>query len=147
MRRKLILHDVPFWVPSDALFFITVCGLPRRQNQFCHGDVAQAMIESVVTRWRLEQWYPVIFLCMPDHVHLIVGFGEDTEMESSLASWKRYAARHLGVRWQRGYFEHRIRHDESADEKIEYVRMNPVRAGYVERPEDWPYVWTCQDVR
>src|SRR5882724_10125085 len=36
-------------------------------------------------------------------------------------------------------FDRLLRSDESLSEKWEYVRLNPVRAGFVEHSEDWPY--------
>jgi hypothetical protein len=41
--------------------------------------------------------------------------------------------------WQKGFFDHLIRSDESHAEKWKYVRENPVRAGLVAKAEDWPY--------
>jgi hypothetical protein len=41
--------------------------------------------------------------------------------------------------WQPGFFDHLLRHDESYAEKWDYVWRNPVRAGLVAKPEDWPY--------
>lgn len=41
--------------------------------------------------------------------------------------------------WQRGFFDHVLRSDESYAQKWDYVRENPVRAGLVKRAEDWPY--------
>jgi len=38
-----------------------------------------------------------------------------------------------------GGFDRLLRTDESAQEKWAYMRLNPVRAGLVKRPEDWPY--------
>ncbi|MFB3881745.1 MAG: hypothetical protein ACE149_10800 [Armatimonadota bacterium] len=32
-----------------------------------------------------------------------------------------------------------LRSGESYGQKWEYVRMNPVRAGLVANPDDWPY--------
>ena len=44
-----------------------------------------------------------------------------------------------GRAWQDGFFDHLLRNGESYGEKWNYVRMNPVRAGLVAHPEDWPY--------
>jgi hypothetical protein len=44
-----------------------------------------------------------------------------------------------GQIWQTGFFDHVLRHNESYSQKWEYVRQNPVRKGFVSRPEDWPY--------
>ena len=42
--------------------------------------------------------------------------------------------------WQKGFFDHVLRHGESYSQKWNYVRANPVRAGLVSHPEDWPYL-------
>jgi putative transposase len=41
--------------------------------------------------------------------------------------------------WQRGFFDHVLRSDESYAQKWNYVRENPVRAGLVKNPDDWPF--------
>jgi len=41
--------------------------------------------------------------------------------------------------WQRGFFDHVLRSEESYSQKWEYVRENPVRANLVQYPNDWPY--------
>jgi len=41
--------------------------------------------------------------------------------------------------WQPGFFDHVMRNSESYASKWQYVRENPVRAGLVERSEDWLY--------
>jgi REP element-mobilizing transposase RayT len=79
---------------------------------------------------------------MPDHLHLLATVPAETQLEHLLAHWKRHVARTCGVRWQRDFFEHRLRRDEHFEAKLEYLRQNPVRAGLVVRPEDWPHFWT-----
>jgi REP element-mobilizing transposase RayT len=41
--------------------------------------------------------------------------------------------------WQEGFFDHLLRSQESYSQKWDYVRMNPVRAGLSQTPEEWPY--------
>src|SRR6266496_513014 len=41
--------------------------------------------------------------------------------------------------WQEGFFDHVMRNDESYSQKWNYVRENPVRAGFVNSAEEWPY--------
>ena len=41
--------------------------------------------------------------------------------------------------WQAEFFDHILRSSESFFEKWEYMHQNPVRAGLVERSEDWPW--------
>ena len=76
---------------------------------------------------------------MPDHAHMLATFGPDASMEKIVRSWKRHSARYASIRWQRDFFDHRLRNDESFEEKAAYILNNPIRAGLVARSEDWPY--------
>ena len=80
-------------------------------------------------------------LLMPDHLHALVSFPTSKDMKVVLTEWKKYVARDSRISWQRDFFDHRLRNDESLREKEDYIRMNPVRAGLVNRPEDWPHIW------
>jgi hypothetical protein len=48
-----------------------------------------------------------------------------------LGDWKRYAATQQGISW---------RSDESWQAKVNYIRMNPIRAGLIREGEKWPYL-------
>jgi REP element-mobilizing transposase RayT len=83
---------------------------------------------------------------MPDHIHLFAAFNP---LSPSLPAWMKALKGSLsqvlrekdgeGKHWEKDYFDHVMRSEESYREKWEYVWQNPVRAGLVERPEDWPY--------
>jgi len=62
-------------------------------------------------------------------------------MTTVISSFKALVAKRARVKWQRDFFEHRLRGDESLDEKANYIRMNPVRKGLVGDPGDWPWKW------
>jgi len=78
---------------------------------------------------------------MPDHLHGLISFGRDVAMRRVVADWKRFLARERGIEWQRDFFDHRIRDDESLTEKWHYIRHNPVRKQLVSEPDEWPYQW------
>jgi hypothetical protein len=48
--------------------------------------------------------------------------------------------------WQADYFDRYLRSSESYSQKWDYVEQNPVRAGLVERFEDWPYRGIIHDL-
>ena len=82
------------------------------------------------------------FVIMPDHIHLFVS----NNSVRDLSQWVRLSKRHLSQtiatsppHWQKGFFDHVIRNSESYDEKWNYVYLNPVRAGLVREPDDWPW--------
>jgi len=64
-----------------------------------------------------------------------------------VTSWKRWTARQLGIHWQRDFFEHRLRHEESRREKADYILQNPVRKGLAAHPEDWSFVYFADGKR
>ncbi len=80
------------------------------------------------------------YVIMPDHVHLIVTSGRNSVV--TIGQWvKAFKAvtADKKFRWQKGFFDHVLRSEESRSEKWDYIRMNPVRAGLVERSVDWLY--------
>ena len=126
---------------EDAVFFITVCCQPRGQNQLCHADIASKLFESIFFRHKWGDWWMHSVLFMPDHMHALASFPSEKDVRTVVTQWKKYAARKFSVNWQRDFFDHRLRSDESLRDKEDYIRMNPVRAGLATQPEDWPYVW------
>jgi len=81
---------------------------------------------------------------MPDHVHLFVRGSDDFQLGPWIGRLKQSLAKHIVLAggptiWQRGFFDHVLRSDESYGQKWNYVRENPVRAGLVTKAEEWPY--------
>ena len=48
--------------------------------------------------------------------------------------------------WQKGFFDHVLRSGESYSAKWEYVRNNPVRAGFASNADAWPYLGEVFDL-
>jgi REP element-mobilizing transposase RayT len=89
------------------------------------------------------------YVIMPDHMHFFVRVPEDMRLGSCVGSLKQTITNHLlsgGATlpvWQRGFFDHLLRSDESYTEKWEYVYQNPVRARLVREAGDWPWAGEC----
>lgn len=97
------------------------------------------------------------FVIMPDHVHAMVWFAEPRVLSRFMKSWKqtsslllkrvlrgvapRYAATIPTTEpfWQPKYYPFNLYSDSKAREKLQYMHLNPVRAGLVERPADWKW--------
>jgi REP element-mobilizing transposase RayT len=142
-RRKSLPHDVPLWVdPQKEIYFISVNCEERSRNQLASPAVAPAIFETVRHRQELFLWWPHLFLIMPDHLHALMSFPpSDKPIKLIVRKWKEWTAKQLGIDWQRDFFEHRLRREESRRQKADYILQNPVRKGLVSRPEDWPYVY------
>ena len=83
---------------------------------------------------------------MPDHLHMLIGVAGDAQLSSSVRDFKRITSRTAKVDWQRNFFDHRLRHDESEDEKAAYIRENPVRAGLIGPNDEWRYSINSDDL-
>src|SRR5690242_7492047 len=83
---------------------------------------------------------------MPDHLHLLVeGASPTADFREAMRQWKQQTAspwkRRTGQRlWQAGYYERVLREHDDTREVVAYMLHNPVRAGLVAIPAEWP--WT-----
>ena len=69
-----------------------------------------------------------------------LGARADAGMLDRLAWLKAgYKTRSTHQFWQEGSHPKEITSDEMMEQKVEYVHNNPVRRGYIERPEHWRY--------
>ena len=132
------------WVlPYDPLFFITFCTQQRRK--LLAADAVHSAFVSFATRAHSQHNIAVgRYVIMPDHVHLFVRRPDDLELGDWVGMLKQALAKNIAITetrpiWQRGFFDHVLRSDESYGQKWNYVRENPVRAGLVTNAEDWPY--------
>ena len=104
-------------------------------------DAAFAAFKNTIAR--LQRWHVIAAVLMPDHLHAVVWPSKrDEAIGEFSALLKRWMRTELDVtwQWQPGCFDHLLRSAESAQEKWEYMRENPVRGGLVARWEDWPYM-------
>src|SRR5690606_6994500 len=129
------------------VFFLTICCQVRGTNQLCRREVSEVTFEAVSFRQRMHRWHMHLLLLMPDHLHALVSFPMQESMRKVIAGFKEITAKGTGVEWQRDFFDHRLRNDESFEEKAHYIRMNPVRKELINRSEDWPWVWSSDETR
>ena len=128
---------------SNPVFFVTVCTY-RRAPLLASSAVNASFVQfgkHAYTKYNIAVGRYVI---MPDHVHLFVRGPDDFELGRWMGALKQFLAKAVACEkrpkplWQRRFFDHVLRSDESYAQKWNYVRDNPVRAGLVARDEDWP---------
>ena len=141
--RKYLPHEIPAWVdPQKETYFVSINCAERGRNQLALPGVADRLFETVRHRQAQFLWWPYVFLLMPDHLHALLSFPPaDKPIKPIVSKWKEWTAKGIGIRWQRDFFEHRLRRDESRREKADYILANPVRNNLVARPEDWLFVY------
>jgi putative transposase len=89
---------------------------------------------------------------MPDHVHLafvpVCGSRGPVPMAEIMQGIKGASAHRInkllnrrGKVWQEESFDRALRTEEQFREKLYYMLENPVRAGLVKNPLDYPWIW------
>ena len=142
---------IPNWLPWEQtlVYFITFC--VERRRPVLTDPRAWDICLTVLAR--LDQWTTLAAIAMPDHLHLLMS---QLNREASVSAFSKWFKRWFDEQycrpsvpdgtptvqtwtWQEGCFDRLLRSDESLSDKWEYLRQNPVRAGLVRDPDDWPY--------
>ena len=138
--RKPLDHSVHYAARFGATYFVTICCANQRRNQLCYPKVSAAVFKTARMYDGRGLWYLELMLLMPDHLHALIAIDGEALLSSLVSNFKRATSRFARIQWQRNYFDHRLRHDESLEEKAAYILNNPVRAGLVHNPGDWRYI-------
>ena len=77
---------------------------------------------------------------------MLIGVPGNAQLSSLIRDFKRITTQIANIAWQRNFFDHRLRRDESLDEKVAYIRENPVRAGLIAESEEWAYAMDASDL-
>ena len=144
IRRNIRLRDFDYSSSSHA-YFITICTYGKKAYFFNNKlrDFAQRSLECRQNNKEIS-----IFCCciMPDHIHLLISLNEDYNQTLSnwVSSFKRFISKtakrdfNINDLWQRNYYDHIIRTEESMYKIAEYILENPVRKNIVQRSEEYP---------
>ncbi len=134
------------WI-EPPIYVVTTCAKNRRPL-FGRPAGAAILIDELTDARRRHGWRVGRFVIMPDHLHFFCAEDEPTgaaSLSRFVGSFKQWTAKRMiasGVAapiWQKQFFDHVLRSPQRYGDKWAYVRENPVRAGLVTRPEDWPY--------
>ena len=129
-----------FQIVKMKYFFITICCDPRGRNQLAVKEVWNVLQETLRHRESLSHWRVPLLLAMPDHLHALCAFDGMRPMRRVNTDFKSWIYRETDMRWQRNFFDHRLRSWESAVEKRKYILNNPVCAKCSGEGESLPYV-------
>ena len=148
MPERIHLKRLARVCMAHPVYFITACTHERRPI------LASAEVLSILRReWEVAKgchgWLVGRYVIMPDHVHFFcteMSDGAPHSLSRFVGAWKEWTAKVMlrtlpatAPVWQKRFFDHVLRSDESYAEKWMYVRDNPVRAGLTVDSESWPF--------
>jgi REP element-mobilizing transposase RayT len=133
------------WI-DQPIYFVTTCTFRRR------AVLATSQIATLLSdEWRdahdRHGWAIGRYVIMPDHVHFFCRAELDAKsLPIFMQKWKQWSSKRMareiklaGSVWQGEFFDHVLRSSESYNQKWDYVKENPVRAGLAKKSDDWPF--------
>jgi putative transposase len=141
---------------DDQLYvhFVTF-GVDRRRRLLDLDQPRRILLGVLNEQLGLQDARCVGFVLMPDHVHLMVWFPEAGQLSKfmhglkrkssfRIRNWYRENAESYSAEfgeadrfWTPKYYSFEVYSDQKLEEKLDYMHLNPVRAGLVERAVDW----------
>lgn len=138
LRRLERLHN------DNPVYFVTFCTESRKailDNETVHNAFLSFCREALSRNIFVGR-----YILMPDHIHLFVKLPPPSENLSAwIKSFKNSLSKCLRAgnvaapHWQKGFFDHVLRSDESYSAKWLYVVENSVRASLAKSWTEWPF--------
>ena len=152
-RYKIYSEETPYFVTTSIVNWVPLLS----NEQYC-----KIILDAILFLQDRRGISLFAYVIMRDHIHCIAS-GQD--LGEKLRLFKSYTARQIldvlkaqkdrnvlkifntendngrneYQLWQEGFYPKQLLGDDMMLQKIDYIHNNPVRAGYVDRPEDWPY--------
>ena len=154
MPTAFYRRNLPHLQNDAKRHFLTFCTL----NRWILPDEAKTFVLQSMLHDHEKILFVDCAVVMPDHAHMIfvpivdegrnemVSLARITQaIKSSSAHIINHRLGRKGRIWQEESFDHVLRCSETLDQKIDYVVNNPVRAGLVTTPTDYPWFWRAPE--
>jgi len=130
---------------AGGIYLITTTTYSR-EPIFLDFRLACAAAAVITDRQSLGDSQLLAWVLMPDHLHLLLRIGMRDTMATVIGRIKSRSAtavKRAGMRcvpvWFGGYHDRAVRQDDDVRRVARYVVANPIRAGLVQRCEDYPF--------
>ena len=143
-RTHLLRFD---YANPNNVYFITLCTY-NRQAYFIDSELAKAIEGEIDYRVTCACEVAIFAYCiMPDHLHMLLKLKGQygRTLQNWVSAFKRYTAREAHARfnieklWQKDFYEHVVRTEESLSQIAQYVVHNPVRKKMVKNWQDYSF--------
>lgn len=128
-------------IQNDQTTLVTIV-THDRERVFAHGPSARECIDTLYRVQQLHVFFIYSFVIMPDHCHVLLKVPSPATMADTIGSFKRNVTMNLArkVLWQSRYH---AAYPRDPVEALRYIHFNPVKAGLVDYPEDYPWSSAC----
>jgi putative transposase len=133
-RKTNRLKDFEYINPF--IYFVTICSYEKNKT-FVNSDIVSEKLKHLEKSADKHNLKVLAYCFMPDHVHLLIG-SNDTEgnlinfiKEFKQKTGYEFKKKHEVNLWQKSFYDHILRKEESVIDLVRYIFNNPVRKGLV----------------
>jgi REP element-mobilizing transposase RayT len=124
----------------EANYFITV-KLEGRGTGLDQPSMTTRIFEEWHRLGAEQTWSLLAGVVMPDHIHLLIQLGQRHALTEAMRLFRGRLSPDLLIlylRWQKAFYEHRLRSPQDITPVIFYIYLNPYRAGLLSQKDMWP---------
>ena len=143
IREKKHRLEPEFYLGIKAVSF-TLC-IKEMKKVFTNQNIFRDFEEILNREMEKSFCDSLIYLFMPDHIHLILQGKEDhSNVLKCVYSFKQKTGYWLSqnipdIKWQKDFYDHIIRNEEDFRNQLSYILNNPVRKGLVDEWQDYKF--------
>ena len=140
---KRIRLEASHYLDPDCRFHVVVRAFPNTRP--FAGDLGELVWENLLAECDRAGVTIVAACLMPDHLHLLAG-PNSQPLDRWVGAFKSYTSKMVRASgysrpvWQRGLYDHLVRDEAEYAAVLQYIRQNPVEAGYVDDSNGWPWL-------
>jgi putative transposase len=143
---------------DDALYIhIITFSCYHRRRLLDHDQTKRIVLGVLTDELHKFEARCVGFVIMPDHIHALIWFPKTGQLSRFMQQWKGRSSKGIkeflfesmpqyvskfpraDLIWQVRFYSFEIHTTEKIEEKLNYMHLNPVRAGLVETASQWQW--------
>jgi REP element-mobilizing transposase RayT len=138
-KLRVTQRHLPHWTLEGAIYFVTM----RLRTRHLNAARIRMILDHIVSGD--NRFYELdAAVVMPDHVHLLLAPVEGYTLSRVMRGIKGTTARMLnlarrrrGLVWRDESFDRIVRRPKEFEEKVNYMYLNPVKAGLTKDPDNY----------
>lgn len=126
---------------GNTTYFIT-CNLDLPLTGLTEEPVATALTAKLSELEGKALWQIRTFVIMPNHFHLLLTLGTDANLSAVMRLFKGGLTplfRERNLRWQKNFYERRLRSGDPLAPVFLYIFLNPHRKSLLSPAQRWPW--------
>ena len=127
----------------ETSFFLTLCTEARIEG-LTRDNIATAIRTELSAIESDGHWIQRAGVLKPDHLHVLVRLTGELPIARCVARLKSKTRQLLLVHrifWQPNFYEHRLRPDDSVEDVVRYIFLNPFRPGVAASNSNYRWFW------